>query len=276
MIIIIIIFYLIFFLFFYKTCKIKYLSYNEFLNITNSSEYFYKMNNYDLQVRKSNNNKEYLNKYQLGYQNFTIAQKNLLLYFINIIEKKIIKFKYFKNIPWIFVKIDDSLENSYPHTIENVIVLSNDFFNKSLKYQITTIIHEKVHIYQRIYPKYIEILYNNWGFNKIDFNIHNCRNNPDIKNYYSYNTNYLIIQLYYDNPQQLNHSNTFIIDLNNNNKLLLNNDLIKQFDLPDLETNNLEHPNELMADIISLYLTNSYNINDRWIKILNKWMLNYF
>lgn len=258
-----------------KTLYIKYLSINEFKNITNLSDFFNNMNSYDLQVRKSNNNNEYLKKYQLGYRTFTKQQKKILDNIVNIIENKINKYDNFKNIKWIFVKIDTNLENSYPHTIENVIVLSDNFFNYSFKSQINTIIHEKIHIYQRIYPEYIHILYNKWGFKKINFTINNNRNNPDIKNYYSYNNN-ILIQLYINDPLELYHSNTYFIDLENNNKIIIDKNIIKQYNLPDIFINKLEHPSEIMAEIISLYLTNSYHKNDKWIIILKEWMDDYF
>jgi hypothetical protein len=233
------------------------------------------MNNCDLVVRKSNNMNEYLKKYQLGYRAFTMQQKTILADIVNIIDNKINKYINFKNINWIFVKIDTNLENSYPHTIENVIILSNNFFNYSFDSQINTIIHEKVHIYQRMYPEYINILYNKWGFKKTDITFNNNRNNPDIKYYYTYNNN-LLIQLYTNNPQELYHSNTYYINLENNNKIIIDKNIIKQYNLPDIAINKLEHPSEIMAEIISLYLTNSYHKNDKWINILKKWMDNYF
>jgi hypothetical protein len=274
-VIIIIITYFIYLLFFRKTTSIKYLTFDEFASISKSSEYFNNMNSYDLQVRKSNNKNEYFKKYRSGYQTFTMEQKNILLNIVDIIEKKIYKYNNFKNIKWVFVKIDTDLENSYPHTIGNVIVLSNNFFDSSTSSQINTIIHEKVHIYQRMYPEYINILYKKWGFDKVDVNINYNRNNPDIKYYYSYNNN-LLIQLYTDNPRELYDSNAYLIDLKNNNKILINNDIIKQYNLPIISIDKLEHPGEIMAEIISLYLTNSYNNNDKWIIILKEWMDNYF
>lgn len=267
--------YLIYLFFFRKTTYIKYLTFDEFVTITNSSDYFNNMNSYDLQVRKSNNKNEYFKKYQLGYETFTMEEKNILLNIVNIIEKKINKYNNFKNIKWVFVKIDTNLENSYPHTIENVIVLSNSFFYDSISSQIITIIHEKVHIYQRMFPEYINILYKNWGFDKVEFDIDYNRNNPDIKYYYSYNNN-LLIQLYTNNPHNLYDSDTYLIDLENNNKIIINDNIIKQYNLPNISINKLEHPNEIMAEIISLYLTNSYNNNDKWIIIVKEWMNNYF
>jgi len=272
---IIFLFIFFYYLLFRKTIHIKYLSINEFKNITNSSDFFNNMNSYDLTVRKSNNLNEYLKKYQSGYRAFTMEQKRILTNIVNIIDNKINKYKNFKNIKWIFVKIDTNLENSYPHTIENVIILSNNFFNYSINGQINTIIHEKVHIYQRIYPQYINILYNKWGFKKTDIIVNNNRNNPDIKYYYSYNNN-LLIQLYTNNPRELHDSNTYYINLENNNKIIIDDNIIKQYNLPDISIEKLEHPSEIMAEIICLYLTNSYHKNDKWIIILKDWMKNYF
>ena len=275
--IIIILAYLIYLLniFCIKTTYIKYLTFYEFITVTKSSDYFNNMNTYDLQVRKSNNKNEYLKRYQLGYEPFTMEQKKKLLHIVSIINNNINKYTNFKNINWTFVKIDTHLENSFPHTIENVIILSNNFFNGSIESQINTIIHEKVHIYQRMYPEYINILYTKWGFRKTDININNNRNNPDLKYNYSYNNN-LLIQLYNNDPYELYDSNTYLINLENNDKILINNNIIKQYDLPNISISKLEHPNEIMAEIISLYLTNSYTRNDKWIIILKKWMVKYF
>jgi hypothetical protein len=126
-----------------------------------------------------------------------------------------------------------------------------------------------------MYPEYINILYKNWGFVKVDVDIDYNRNNPDIKYYYSYNNN-LLIQLYTNHPRDLYDSNTYLIDLENNNKILINDNIIKKYNLPNISISKLEHPNEIMAEIISLYLTNSYNNNDKWIIIVKEWMDNYF
>jgi hypothetical protein len=82
--------------------------------------------------------------------------------------------------------------------------------------------------------------------------------------------------LYNNNPYELYDSNTYLINLENNDKVLINNNIIKQYDLPNIYINKLEHPDEIMAEIVSLYLTNSYNNNDKWIRILEEWMLKYF
>jgi len=126
-----------------------------------------------------------------------------------------------------------------------------------------------------MYPEYVNILYKNWGFDKVEVDIDNNRNNPDIKYYYSYNNN-LLIQLYTNNPRELYDSNTYLINLENNNKIIINDNIIKQYNLPHISISKLEHPAEIMAEIISLYLTNSYNNNDKWIIIVKEWMDNYF
>jgi hypothetical protein len=105
------IFLFLYYLLFRNISNIKYLSIDEFKSITNSSDFFNNMNSSDLIVRKSNNSNEYLKKYQLGYRAFTIKQKTILENIINIIENKIDKYNNFKNIKWIFVKIDINLSS---------------------------------------------------------------------------------------------------------------------------------------------------------------------
>ncbi len=263
---------ILFIILFKKNNNIKYLSHKEFINITNSSDYFQKMNKYDLKVRKCNTKEEYLKKYQSGYKHFNIIEQIILLYIVNIIDKKIKKFKKFKSIPWIFVKLNSTLENGYPHTLQNVIILPSNFF---MNYSINTIIHEKVHIYQRIYYNYTEILYNLWGFTKVNINFDNNRNNPDLFNNYSYNNN-LLIQLYNNNPNELYDSKPYLINLINNKKNIINKTIINDNNLPNIYINRLEHPNEIMAEMITLYITNNYNKNDKWFNNLDEWIKKYF
>jgi hypothetical protein len=61
------------------------------------------------------------------------------------------------NIPWVLAKINENYENGFPHTRLGIIFLGK--LDSMIKTNlIQTLIHEKVHVYQRMYPKLFSIL----------------------------------------------------------------------------------------------------------------------
>lgn len=54
-------------------------------------------------------------------------------------------------LTWKLVVLDDEVENGYPHTISDVICLPQSFI-KDEHPSIVTLIHEKIHVFQRAYP----------------------------------------------------------------------------------------------------------------------------
>jgi len=61
-----------------------------------------------------------------------------------------------QNIHWCFAKVGDAYENGLPHTRSNVIFVPVKVISYSHKELISTLIHEKVHLYQRLYPEDIQ------------------------------------------------------------------------------------------------------------------------
>lgn len=89
----------------------------------------------------------------------------------------------FKSIPWKFIIVNSKqIDYGLPHTRYDTIVLHIDMISDS-KFFIDTLIHEQLHVYQKLYPedfeKYLQA--NNFvrDIKYIDSNIQ-YRSNPDI------------------------------------------------------------------------------------------------
>ena len=55
--------------------------------------------------------------------------------------------------PWRIVLFDPSVENGYPHTLGDAIFLPSTFVGWSEDDQVSTMIHERVHVLQRMHPE---------------------------------------------------------------------------------------------------------------------------
>ena len=75
------------------------------------------------------------------------------------------------NNQWIFIAVDNSIDGGMPHTIHNAIVLPVWFIESFQDYNLheddsllETLVHEKIHTLQKLYPHKFEILYRKWGW----------------------------------------------------------------------------------------------------------------
>jgi hypothetical protein len=125
--------------------------------------YIKNMSNYDLMARFNVNSS--VNTYKVmsakDMKDFTKLEKTILT-------------KLLKNIPTMpnmpninFIKIGDIYECGFPHTRQNIIFVSSNFFLKDKTEQLNTLKHEYIHIYQRYNPKETELFLNKYGFKKV-------------------------------------------------------------------------------------------------------------
>lgn len=126
--------------------------------INDEDNYLKNLSKYDLYARHTDNLLQYSNNILNTAYDIDLVTKNRL---INLTQKADEYFKYhpeIQNINWIISVYDgDIYENGLPHTRQNIIFLSNNIFNKSDNEIIKTLIHEKIHIFQRYNPKHIYI-----------------------------------------------------------------------------------------------------------------------
>lgn len=117
--------------------------------------YYSSFTKYDLRARKVSSIKEYLSNIKKSVSFFSTFEKQKIRNFISQIDEKM---KYIKingfdgekatRLPWIIgCVIGDLYEDGLPHTRNNVIILPRDCID------IETLIHEKVHVYQKIYKE---------------------------------------------------------------------------------------------------------------------------
>jgi len=215
--------------------------------------------------------------------NFTNKEKNSILNLVSKMNQKI-KSNFIKK--WKFSKVDNFIENGYPHTHKDTIILPEaiiEHLDKSNNYKnmCSLFIHEKTHIYQRVYEKSFRDLYiNYWNFIEVK-NIKNLetilplvRSNPDgveIKWLFHFENNYILPVSIYNNIYSIKNvdyvgiyvikqGNDFIIPKNYKKKHLKKIKSFRNF-FKNIE-NNIYHPNELSAEVFSFFYLNKLGLNN--------------
>ena len=165
--------------------------------LDNQDRYFDKFFKKDLEVRNVSSIDEYKSIIKKSTCNFNNDEQDKIKQAISNITQKINKIKniYYKNInikklnqiPWIIGLIcNNKYENGLPHTRNHIILLSRENINYySMKKLEKTLIHEKIHIYQKKYPEEVNAYLDKMGFQKIKLREQNdnIRANPDLDNY---------------------------------------------------------------------------------------------
>ena len=215
-------------------------SMTDFERAISKSPYFARMTPVDLYARKATSKTEYINTYIAAFMEFTPAEKDRLTKLVSMIH-------YAPHVPWKFAKVSSAIEKGFPHTLEDVIVLSDTSLAHDDRSLTETLIHEKVHILQRREPAHAADYIKRWGFIKSGHITHpSKRNNPDLpEENYAFLPNTAIMQLYNsDRPSSISDSQPFIVSMHE----------IQPFhntgNLPSY-VHQLEHPYEIMATVIA-------------------------
>ena len=213
--------------------------------------YVHNFNVWDLIARHVSTEVDYRRQSAMAAIDFTENQKNRLIKaarkaddffasykssqcvqtsdYINISGKDIVA------IPWVFALTDgNDYENGMPHTRANVIFLSNEV-DETLANLTKTLVHEKVHLYQRLFPNQCVAYLNNKGFMqwKLRQGVPRIRSNPDLDPwiYIDTHTDKPLMALYAsDKPKNIS-------------------DIVNPF-----HNIHYEHPYELMAYTIEKYV----------------------
>lgn len=142
-----------------------------------------------------------LNFYQRNILNNDIMKANVLLK----------PYKRLYQISWkcVFFKTVFQIENNFPHTNYDTIFLTDAYFSNSESNRINTLIHEKIHIYQRFYPiPYNKILLNFYNLNiksllRSHSDFDHVRINPDNNLLIYDDQGHYTLQLFRKNPKSL-------------------------------------------------------------------------
>jgi hypothetical protein len=143
----------------------------------------------DLYARKVTTVEKYLTRAAGASVSFSSAQRvrfikaardaddHLMRYNANGIDGKRLA-----SIPWIFAMTNgDAYEDGLPHTRANIIFVSSDI-NEQHDALVRTLVHEKVHIFQRMHPEFMVQLLQGRGYQrwKLRMGLPRVRANPDI------------------------------------------------------------------------------------------------
>jgi len=159
--------------------------------IKDSDKYIEKLTNYDLMSLNATSKDNYLQKSINVADDFSDKEKRMLTeaskkaddYFLEMKDIPYIDKYKLANMEWNFSKtLKRDYEAGYPHTRENIIFLPEEILKIPMKDLIRTLIHEKVHVYERLYHndfiKWTE--YNGYKQYK-DFEDYSMRrSNPDL------------------------------------------------------------------------------------------------
>lgn len=245
--------------------------------VVNQSTYFDSLTQLDLQARRVNSRDVYKKRYLNGITRFSNAHKNTLNKLVRQADTYIAGSgcQKLRNIRWKFAYLNDSdVENGFPHTLGDIVVLTSSFFKSQPNKQLETIIHEKIHVYQRMYP----LETNEYIINVLNFEIKNIagavrdkiRSNPDLNNITYGRGNYAFAQVFKDSPMSLYDSYPAKIDI----KTLQIEEVTGTDVLPEniqTHVSQIEHPYEIMA----CYLAHVLLVIDRRDTRTLDWMLKY-
>lgn len=198
--------------YFSNNIDIIFLSKDELYSIlkNNNDNYYNKFYKNDLKVRNINNINEYIYNIKNYVEDMNHEHKIKLKRCIEIVNEFFnnIKKDWFdgikaNNIKWIIgMNTGKYYENGLPHTRDNIIILSKEHIetysdNKLIK----TLIHEKIHLYQKIYKDDIDIYIKKNNFTKIKLRTENdnIRANPDLDNWIYKDNNNNILKATYNN-----------------------------------------------------------------------------
>lgn len=234
-----------------------------------------KMKPIDCIARHTNSPLDYTKTYMSALKGFTPYETNLLTEYITRIRKidAVQATRYFKTIPWNIVNIDGTIELGYPHTHANIIVLTSEFLTQGASAVQETLIHEQLHVFQRLFPKqthaYVtnvlectdvtELVANDKIFQEV---YTMSRNNPDIDRVYAWRNRWIPMQIYTSlKPNDISESSVKMYDMENKRVVPYETSYDKF--LPDF-VRQTEHPYEIMAVICAKMLYNNYknDIND--------------
>jgi hypothetical protein len=183
--------------------------------INDNDDYCKNFSYLDLKVRKVDNVNEYFNNIKKSCIDIDKNNMNILNNCINIANKKLrgyscIGFDGNKcaNLQWNIGLVKDKLyEEGYPHTRNNIIIIPLYLLN-SKNQLVNTLIHEKIHVYQKTYPEDIEKYLEANGFKKYKLRnnneMDNIRSNPDMDQWiYKNNKDEIMLAEYMDDPKSI-------------------------------------------------------------------------
>jgi hypothetical protein len=177
------------------------------LLLENSDNYYDRFNNIDLQVRNVSNIEEYKEKIRNSPVNINDYLKNIIIDTTKKIDEKFKNYKIIgfdggkaNTIKWSIGIIDGlDYEAGHPHTRDNIIIISKNLISSNNLLRV--LLHEKVHVYQKIFKEDIKLYLKSNNFSISNYN-NKSRANPDTDGFtYINQDNNQMLCLYNNNPK---------------------------------------------------------------------------
>jgi len=195
---------------------------------------------------------------------------------LELADKMCVNIKGFNDIPWNIIFVSNEFESGLPCTIDDAIIIPIHFTERPCDTLIPTLIHEKTHLYQKQYPKLCKKLYELWNFQEnnklhIDSDIKDRqRENPDITNIYTWKNKYIFKLLKTDDILKAQ-----LVQIENNQLTEFVDPNFKEY-FKGIE--QLEHPDEIMAEMMEKYLTGNITLDTNHsdgARQFKKWLEQY-
>lgn len=255
--------------------------------------YINKLNSKDKIVRNLHKKNNIMDYYYSNITHPDNYKKKKITNLFEIIDTNIKKNNKYKKCLEIYFNVYefDKIENNFPHTHHNNILLPKIFSLNSTYPTLNTLLHEKIHILQRFKKDMFYNLYENyWNFKKKKINNLNIiekysRTNPDgINNNWVFtgnNIKIVLLSIYKKKCKVLSDVTTYGIYLDSNYNIIIPIKKKKINEIPEfvnffgyLNGNNY-HPNEISADILSYYLLDNKNKELPSYRQIDKWWNTY-
>ena len=165
------------------------------------------------------------------------------------------------------ILVGNHVEAGLPFTVENKIILPLNSLAKSDEKLAATIFHETIHLLQRYNRSLCEDLYTNyWGFVPIEITLPTfARNNPDLDDtYYSWNGNVIFTTIQNKSIKKLHY---YYYDKH----MKLHKGSPKDYRSYFKDIFNIEHPNEIMAELLTKILFGKRKIDTVASRSLMDW-----
>ncbi len=120
-------------------------------------------------------------RYQAGVLDFTANEIEAIRWHMNKLRPRLARnYPAFAATPWSFIKVSDKIEGGLPHTRGGHIILSASLCRQIMTVRsmppgqnaylgiVELLVHEQVHVYQRMHPGSFDSLYSGlWGMLKV-------------------------------------------------------------------------------------------------------------
>jgi hypothetical protein len=234
----------------------------EIAPLLRSASYFSQMSALDLRARKAESTDAYLTRYERSIVPLSEKQKDAIEDLAHGVDNITKVYKRLYAIPWKIAAFQ-GVEHDFPHTIAHVIFLPIDTLEDTAKSAMQTLLHEKIHVYQRAFPLETNVLVQKmWGYKMHSLRSRSqlSRNNPDLNQVVYGKQRWGILQEFTNTANDLRDSKVQFVG--------------EQPDTWTAVAESYEHPYERMAYEISKFLVSGSTKEDR-IQ-LTEWMNRHF